>query len=402
MKQKLSCLIISTSSSMYGRDVFLVPYYIGKIFGYEVSYVYHGIKGEDPFINKGVKFIPLSYRGSYEAFSFRGEWDLLIYAFLKAKEIDCLLRFHFSYQTILMAIIYKLRNPKGLFLIKGDGLGLWNSLFRTEAQLPWQRSRNQNSFVVKLKNRLIRGILNIGVYFSDIVTIETMKDYMYLKTQPVFEKYPNKLVRMLNGIDEEAINKYGIKDLPFEEKENWIILVGRHGSYEKNTQMSLRALENIDLKDWHVFYIGPVSEEFDSVIRDFCDRNPQWTDKVHFVGAIYDQARLWSYFNKAKVFVHTSLIESYGIVLAEAYRFGDYILSTDVGVASEFINYGYGSIVKQDDSNELRDKLNQIIRGDIDLSVLYHETHREPLSWESEIRKLSSYITDRKYKSDII
>ena len=400
--KKLVCLCVSVSPDIYSRDMFLVPYYIGKKGEYEVSFLYHGKKGDVPSVKNGVHMIPLFYPGNYDCFSFLSEWYFIVYTILHARKIDFMVRFHFSYQTILLAILYKVINPKGIFLIKCDGYGLWYSLCRSNSLFPGLNYRNPKHPIVKLKNKILCWFLNMGATVADLVTVETPEVRDYLKEQNAFRKNPDKLIYMLNGIDEEAIRNLGIKDLSFEQKNNWIISVGRHGNWQKNTAMLLNALDGIDLKDWEVFFVGPIEKDFEKEIDSFYNQNPLLKNKVHFVGGIYDQAKLWDYYNKAKVFVHTAVYESYGLVLGEAYRFGNYILSTDVGIASEFINRGYGSIVKQDDSNELRDKLNQIIRGDIDLSVLYHETHREPLSWESEIRKLSSYITDRKYNSDII
>ena len=392
--KNLACFFISLSKDFRNRDMFLFPYYMGRVKGYKVTFYFHGKEGDKPFEEKGVQFVPLFYRGGYDCFSISSEWYYAYYLFRHAKEIDCLVRFHYSIPTILLAFIYKLLNPKGIFCIKGDGLGLWNSLFRIEPQFPGQKRRNQDSLIVKMKNGLIRSMLNLGIHYSDLATVETLKDYQYLSNQSIFKKYPQKLVRMLNGIDEEAITKCGIQELAFEQKENWIILVGYHGSWAKNTLMSLRSLANLDLKDWQVFYIGPTTKEFENTIQDFYNSNPNLTETVHFVGAIYDQAKLWSYYNRAKVFVHTSLVESYGIVLAEAYRFGNYILSTDVGIASEFINRGYGCLLKQNDSDSLRAHLERIVGGELDLASLYDKREFIPISWEDEVKKLK--VADNK------
>lgn len=386
--KNLACFFISLSKDFHNRDMFLFPYYMGKVIGYKVTFYFHGKEGDKPFEEKGVQFVPLFYRGGYDCFSISSEWYYAYYLFRHAKEIDCLVRFHYSIPTILLAFIYKLLNTKGIFCIKGDGLGLWNSLFRIVPQFPGQKRRNQDSLIVKMKNGLIRSMLNLGIHYSDLATVETLKDYQYLSNQSIFKKYPQRLVRMLNGIDEEAITKCGIQELAFEQKENWIISVGRHGNWQKNTAMFLNALDGIDLKDWEIFFIGPVEKEFEIEIDSFYNRNPFLKDKVHFVGGIYDQAKLWDFYNKAKVFAHTAVYESYGIVLAEAYRFGNYILSTDVGIASEFINRGYGCLLKQNDSDGLRAQLERIIQGEVDLSYLFNQIERESISWEKEVGKL--------------
>lgn len=386
--KKLVCLCVSISPDIYSRDMFLVPYYIGKKGGYEVSFLYHGKKGEVPFVKNEVHMIPLFYPGNYDCFSFLGEWYFMVYTLLHARKIDFMVRFHFSYQTILLAILYKVINPKGIFLIKCDGYGLWYSLCRSNSLFPGLNYRNPKNPIVKLKNRVLRWFLNIGATVADLVTVETPEVRDYLKEQNAFRKNPDKLIYMLNGIDEEAIRNFGIKDLSFEQKNNWIISVGRHGNWQKNTAMFLNALDGIDLKDWEVFFVGPIEKGFEKEIDSFYNQNPLLKNKVHFVGGIYDQAKLWDYYNKAKVFVHTAVYESYGLVLGEAYRFGNYILSTDVGIASEFINRGYGYLLKQNDSDGLRVQLERIIQGELDLSYLFNHIERKSISWEKEVGKL--------------
>ena len=66
--------------------------------------------------------IPLHYKGGYDCFSFLSEWYFCWYILKNAKNIDCLVRFHFSYQTAIIGWIYKKVNPKGLFLHKGRWL----------------------------------------------------------------------------------------------------------------------------------------------------------------------------------------------------------------------------------------------------------------------------------------
>ena len=76
---------------------------------------------------------------------------------------------------------------------------------------------------------------------------------------------------------------------------------------------------------------------------------------------------MWEWYNRAKVFVHTSPKESFGIVLSEAFYFDNYILSTPVGIASYLINFGYGELVNHNDVEGLASKLQEVIDGKTDL-----------------------------------
>ena len=42
-----------------------------------------------------------------------------------------------------------------------------------------------------------------------------------------------------------------------------MITVGRLGTYQKNTEMLLNALDLMELRDWKVYLIGSISEDLD-------------------------------------------------------------------------------------------------------------------------------------------
>lgn len=63
-------------------------------------------------------------------------------------------------------------------------------------------------------------------------------------------------------LDKETFDNLGLSEISYKEKENLIISVGRFGSYQKNTDMMLDAFEKIDLKNWKVRLIGPITDSF--------------------------------------------------------------------------------------------------------------------------------------------
>ena len=394
MKKNFVCILSTFSCGDYVKDTFMVPYYIGKLHKMSVSLIFHSNKDSASLENqyKGLHLIPLSSIGIHTR-GLGESWTFVHYLLQNAKKIDVLMCFHFSYRTILLSCIYKLCNPKGLFYLKSDGYGLWAALFRKGTWFPNQKYRDENSIIVKIKNTCIRLLLYIGVRQIDKVSVETPEVYNYLKKQSPFLKKPEKLIWMLNGIDEEAFDSYKLTELPIKEKQNWIISVGRHGNWQKNTEMFLKALTLVDLKGWKVFLIGTIEPEFYQVIEEFYTKNNHLRNSVQFIGPIYDQKLLWKYYNETKVFVHTAVYESYGIVLGEAFRFNDYILSTDVGIASELIKQGYGCLIPHNNSNLLSKQLQLIIDGKIDLDSLHRSCNLDnrSLSWENEVLKLGMF-----------
>lgn len=382
-KRRLVFLIVDFQEIALGKDVFLTPYYLGKTNDMEVTIVYPESENNKdlPSEYRGVTLTSLRFKSNHTPFSFMGEWYFLYYILRHAREADVLMRFHFSYQTWLIGLIYKIANPKGFFYIKGDGYGLFTSLFRKES-----------SFFLRLKNGLIRKIMYATCRLADRISLETPDVYDYLQKElPGKEK--EKLVLMLNGFDEELCEQLRIKKRSMAEKENIILVVGRIGAPDKNNEQLLRALESLDLKGWEVVFVGPVETracDFRQTIASFYQRNPGMKEKVLFTGAVYDKKELWEWYNKAKVFVHTSPKESYGIVLNEAFYFDNYILSTNVGIAGYLINFGYGELIEHNDANALSVKLQEIINGEkkLDELLLARTADSDAITWRKEIVKM--------------
>ncbi|RHR99019.1 glycosyltransferase [Parabacteroides sp. AF14-59] len=193
---------------------------------------------------------------------------------------------------------------------------------------------------------------------------------------------------MPNGFDEEYLKKMHIHERLFEEKENLILTVGDLGRDQKNTQMLLRALEKIDLGEWKVYLIGPICELFEKYIEDFYMKCPNKKEQVLFTGPIYDKKQLWEYYNKAKVFVLTSKFESFALVLNEAKRFRNYLISTPVGAFRDLCDNGkLGISVSQNADEELAERLNEVILGELEIDV-YNDYDVTSLSWERMVERI--------------
>jgi glycosyltransferase involved in cell wall biosynthesis len=194
---------------------------------------------------------------------------------------------------------------------------------------------------------------------------------------------------MYSGFDKELFNQYSIHKKQFNEKENIIITVGRLGSMQKNTEMLLEAASNIVYKNWKIVLIGPIEkreQDLQKKIDVFYSNNPGLKDKVIFTGPIYDKKELWNWYNRAKVFVLTSIYESFGIVLNEALFFQNYIVTTEVGASKEMLQMGYGQIIPQRDAAYLANVLQRLI-DENKLENLYNNVKWEDMdiSWEKYV-----------------
>lgn len=382
--KSLNLLVADFTALDFGKDAFLVPYYLSKQNGIIPTIIYPLNKDNEilPKRFRGVNFKPLSFRSNNQCFSFKGEWYFIFYILKHAKEIDVLMRFHFSYQTFLIGVIYKLINKKSVFYIKGDGLGLFSSLMRDESKK-----------ITKYKNKVIRWIVYKMCNIADVISTETPTTYNKINSLGI--KIETPIILMLNGFDEELLRKLNIQERSFKEKENIILAVGRIGHPHKNIELLLKAIESTELRDWKLVIVGPIEEKechFQDVIDDFYIRNKHLVSRVIFTGAIYDKRELWEFYNRAKVFVHMAPVESYGIVFGEAFRFNNFIVSTDVGIAAYLIKESAGRIYPNNDFLSLSCILQDITSAKIDIET---ELNNRKVtsnfhSWEKETQRLNA------------
>ena len=98
---------------------------------------------------------------------------------------------------------------------------------------------------------------------TDVFSVETEEARSYLiKVYPELEQ---KIISIPNGVDNLYLEEEIILR-SWEEKENIIITVGRIGTHQKNTELFLEALKDVDLGSWKVYILGPVEASFQTYI----------------------------------------------------------------------------------------------------------------------------------------
>lgn len=361
------------------KDVFLVPYYLGKQLDADVKIVYPRYLNnlELASEHRGVKLIPLLYRSIFSRFSLWRHLNFYFYLLRNARSIDLLVRFHLNIHTELMSVIYKVFNGKGRVYVKLDFNP--NVLRSVEGH----RELNPTGFPGKLLAKLFLKSLDFCTCES-LGSLELIKKSKFLKLQ-----FGNKLQILPNGFDEEEFGSLGLQEKSFFEKENLIITVARLGAIPKNTEMFLRALSRLNIKNWTVYLIGPIHPDFEETIKLFYEANPDKMDLVKFIGPVMDRQSLFEYYNRAKVFVLTSDWEGYPIVFSEAKRFRNYIVATDLASSKDVVeNNKYGVCVPVKDDNQLAVVLDEIISGKRHVDV-YGSFKVNEISWENLIRQLN-------------
>lgn len=336
------------------KDIFLVPYYIAKCLGGTLDYIYCK--------NLGNTIIPTTYRNANIKQSIIADDFRTMYKYIvaDAKHIDVLFIWGCSLKHMFIVRMFKMFNPNGKIIIFGD------------MEPPQAITLNQTDFMCP---RGVKGIIKryFTNFFMNNVTYIVANPEAYNEMKELCErKNWNGLLHFYPCLDDEKFMEYGLKRKSWEEKENIMVCVGRIGCYQKNTEMLLESLEKMDLKDWKIYMIGPITKSFDlndsgdfqETIDSFLRRNPQYKDKLFFTGVIYDQRKIFDYYNRAKVLLMTSRHEAFGNVYSEAAAFGCYIISTDVGgavLASN--NWKFGACVNQEDSKGLSAILSDLVNG---------------------------------------
>lgn len=370
VRKNLTLIFNHFEEEHLGKDVFLVPYYLGKIHNLDVKIVCPETQTNKKLPNKvrGVNIHKIKLNPDLNKFSFYTRPEIRSYLRQNAKKIDVLMTFHCTLYTFIMIFIYKLLNGKGISYIKADGGNILDVL---------KFSSIKYKIFIYLANH------------TDIISFERKEDYDAVIKNI---KLKSKIKFIPNGFDEELLVLYNFKVNKFSEKQNIIINVGRLGTYQKNTELILSAVKDLEFNDWTMYMIGPIEnkeQDFLKVIDAFYNAYPQLKQKIIFTGPIYDKQKLWEYYNNAKVFVLSSKYEGFAIVYTEAHRFSNYILTTNVGGAKEILCDGFGDTFSDD--LELNKKLNKITKGEINLNEMRNSLPQSDMSWNIILKGLELF-----------
>ena len=302
-----------------------------------------------------------------------------------ARGIDVLFINGSSAVHMTAVFLYKKLNPNGKVIVFGD------------MEAPQAKELYQNGFMYShgLTGKIKEWLTNFFFHNVKYIVANT-EAYGYM--EQLFRKKGWKgLLHFYPLVDDEKFFSYGLARKKFSDKENIMVCVGRIGNYQKNTEMLLDALRKVDLKDWKIYMIGPITSSFNlndggdfpKKIESFFEECPQHMDKLIFTGMIYDQKTVFEYYNRAKVLLMTSRHEGFANVFSQAAAMGCYIVSTDVGGADVCSNnWAYGDQLPQEDSDALAEIIQKITSGDYDFPKDKALSFDE-MCYSKNIRKLS-------------
>ena len=360
------------------KDIFLIPYYISKELGGECKYLYTNNLGntEIPREHRGVEIIKTKNSN---------QWKVFLQEIVShSKDIDVLFLTGSSAVHMFATFLYKKINPKGKVVVFGD------------MEEPQACELNQNGFHYSgglagwIKDKLT------DYFFRHVTYLVANTAAYHLMADLCERKHWNGLLHFYPCLDDEKFETYGLKRKPFTEKENSMVCVGRIGCYQKNTEMLLNALRKVDLKDWKIYMLGPITSSFDlkegddfqKVIDQFFEECPQYNDKWVFTGMIYDAKTVFEYYNRAKVLLATARHEGFANVYSQAAALGCYVISTDVGGADVCSNdWKYGIKLNQNDSAGLANVLADLVCGKLEVPEEYAISFAE-MSYSYRVKRV--------------
>lgn len=379
-----------------GKDNGMIPIYMKELFNYNSYILTCNLKKDLPDKERGIDFIKVrrifGFLGNFAyCIKLIKRFNIFKYLVLNSKKINILMLFHVSRCSYWYAYIYKKINPKGKIYVKAD----FNlEVYKKEISIITTLPKNLREFFRKRRENKEYNKRKKLIPLVDLISYESLDAYNFMKNEYAGMNTEGKTMYFPNGYDNLFIEKnFNLKK--FEEKENIILTVGRLGTKEKNTELLLECLKDIELRNWKVILIGSETEKLKEYKIKFFNENPNLKDKVLFTGEIKDRKVLYEYYNRAKVFVLPSKWESFGIVMVEAMAFGNYVITSNTCAAKDITdNNKIGKIIEIDSKQELQNSLIEVVDEKINLEEKYRETLKyvEKFKYENLIKKLEKRL----------
>ncbi len=288
------------------KDCGLLTYILYKNHGCDAVMV--GAQGGPyPYLEEYVKGVKMEFLPE------GGEEVKRDYIKRNAKEIDGLIIRGCYPTNVDVARFYKHYNPNGRIYIGLDANSYWMD------RIPWY----EEWFTEFLD-------------CCDVIATSCKAMQNHLN-----QKWPWKIQLIPNGYYNFGPDPKGLPD--FEKKENQILTVARIGAPQKATQVLLEAFGLIaqEIPEWKLCLVGSVEPEFNIYFQQYLERFPDLNDRVCLKGSIQDRDRLFSQYERSKIFALPSAFEG-GTpnVIAEALHAGCVLAVSRFDAYAEAIDDG--------------------------------------------------------------
>ena len=338
------------------KDCVLVPYAFMTELGYDVT-VMTAQKEEFTYLDRlpGLKLdiVPACPDE---------QWADYLVTYLKdySKDIDVLFLFG-MYDTYYPVVKYFKEHYRGKIILKADANSQWvNDIINP----------NLSIFDYLIKN-------------CDIISCEgsALQNYLAKKW-----RRPVELIR--NGSLKRDFNL----ELSPKIKDKVIINVGSQEAGRKNTPMLIRAFMNVcfDFPEWKLELIGPVDSTITELVASIYKTYPPLKQRLLLLGPIKDKVQLERHYQKAQIYLSTSLQEGSPNSIAEALRNGCYVLTSKIDIWQDTFAPKAGASFEHGNLVELVTKLRyalsqpQLLEDAFELNRAYS---LKELIYEDEVRR---------------
>ena len=305
------------------KDVGLIPYGMYRFENYE-SYIATYNNGDYGHLQDAVKGLKLWFVKKYT-----GNFTIDSVAFLlkNSKKIDVLNLYHTTFRSAVFSLVYKRINPNGKIYLKLDG-------GYTQEETPWYKAFRR-----------------YAMCRADLVTTELKETRGAL-----IESWHRQIGLLRNPYHPADLKKY----MPYFDRSNTILTVGRIGTSPKNTVTLLKAFLSVSDKipNWNLLLVGPVESSFRQQLEDLFDHDSSLKQRVVLYGNVESRDELMQLYRTVKVFVFPSRWESYGIALMEAGLCGTFQMCSELPASKELTNdFEYAVHFPAEDVNSLSELL---------------------------------------------
>lgn len=367
----------SDSNVIVYKDVGMFLYSLAKYCDWNCTYAYFKTQ-EAEFKNASFsEYVQSVCLGSASAYR---EQIILAKQFIKRHGMDYDVVMFFNYGSTIwkLARLCKQVNPHVIVYSKLDmGLGGFSHF-------------HKKGILANLKNRFER----LKSPYVDFFTVETKAFYEELKENVVFR---NRIGYLPNGVslldvDSEIEHRH-------TKKENIILTVGRLGTYQKNNELLVDAIQYIPqylLDQWKIYFVGPSTEEFKTYVNTFKSKHPEYAEAIVMLGNITDRTQLYELYRRAKIMCMTSRHEGFCIAVLEALYFGVCPVITNYGPNAIDVtdHRRIGGIVEDNTAQSVAKNLITMMKDEnlIAKCAVCEKYARSHFSYEVLARQLDFYL----------
>ncbi|MFA6160268.1 MAG: glycosyltransferase family 4 protein [Parcubacteria group bacterium] len=183
-----------------------------------------------------------------------------------------------------------------------------------------------------------------------------------------------------------GVNHHIYKPVPFEQKKNYILTVGRLTKF-KNNDMIITALSKIENKEISLYIVGN-GEEKENLQKLAKKLNIE--NRVRIFANISNR-EIIQFYAQAKIFILGSKNEPFGIVPIEAMSCGTAVIVDNSGGPSETILNGKSGKCIDFEVEKLTEAINELLSDEKtlkEMSIFGRIYAQENFSWEKSAEKI--------------